>query len=125
MLRSSAGQKTRLSPLLVCSSRKLLALHRTSVLRHDELGQEMLINLLLRNYLHYNLYDQVSLLQLATSCSYTHQLSKCRNVSRPECIRSGREVLLCWQAEKLRAKAQRPENPRSSQQLCRYSASKF
>ncbi|KAK9786301.1 hypothetical protein WJX73_008975 [Symbiochloris irregularis] len=60
---------------------KLLALHRTAVLRHDELGQEMLINLLLRNYLHYNLYDQ---------------------------------------AEKLRAKAQRPENPRSSQQLCRY-----
>lgn len=36
----------------------LLALHRTAVLRHDEYGQETLLNLLLRNYLHYNLYDQ-------------------------------------------------------------------
>jgi hypothetical protein len=36
----------------------LLALHRTAVLRHDEVGQETLLNLLLRNYLHYNLYDQ-------------------------------------------------------------------
>lgn len=60
---------------------KLLALHRTAVLRHDEYGQETLINLLLRNYLHYSLYDQ---------------------------------------AEKLRAKAQRPETSRSNQQLCRY-----
>ncbi|EFJ52858.1 26S proteasome regulatory complex [Volvox carteri f. nagariensis] len=37
---------------------KLLALHRTAVLRHDAIGQETLMNLLLRNYLHYNLYDQ-------------------------------------------------------------------
>mmetsp|Transcript_13646 Transcript_13646/g.23982 ORF Transcript_13646/g.23982 Transcript_13646/m.23982 type:complete len:500 (-) Transcript_13646:384-1883(-) len=36
----------------------LLALHRTAHLRHDVMGQEMLLNLLLRNYLHYNLYDQ-------------------------------------------------------------------
>ncbi|KAL6751922.1 26S proteasome regulatory subunit [Haematococcus lacustris] len=36
----------------------LLALHRTSTLRHDVIGQETLLNLLLRNYLHYNLYDQ-------------------------------------------------------------------
>ncbi|PNH08316.1 putative 26S proteasome non-ATPase regulatory subunit 3a [Tetrabaena socialis] len=36
----------------------LLALHRTAVLRHDAIGQETLMNLLLRNYLHYNLYDQ-------------------------------------------------------------------
>nr|GMC87419.1 probable 26S proteasome non-ATPase regulatory subunit 3 [Ipomoea batatas] len=36
----------------------LLALHRIATLRHDELGQETLLNLLLRNYLHYNLYDQ-------------------------------------------------------------------
>ena len=34
---------------------------RTSTLHHDEEGQAVLINLLLRNYLHYNLYDQVSL----------------------------------------------------------------
>ena len=40
-----------------CST--LLALHRTAVLRHDEYGQETLLNLLLRSYLHYNLYDQV------------------------------------------------------------------
>jgi hypothetical protein len=37
----------------------LLGLHRTAVLRHDDVGQETLLNLLLRNYLHYNLYDQV------------------------------------------------------------------
>ncbi|WVZ65738.1 hypothetical protein U9M48_015054 [Paspalum notatum var. saurae] len=36
----------------------LLALHRMATLHHDELGQETLLNLLLRNYLHYNLYDQ-------------------------------------------------------------------
>lgn len=36
----------------------LLSLHRTSVLRHDAIGQETLLNLLLRNYLHYSLYDQ-------------------------------------------------------------------
>lgn len=36
----------------------LLALHRTSHLRHDVIGQETLLNLLLRNHLHYNLYDQ-------------------------------------------------------------------
>nr|GMC78336.1 probable 26S proteasome non-ATPase regulatory subunit 3 [Ipomoea batatas] len=35
----------------------LLALHRIATLRHDELGQETLLNLLLRNYLHYNLYS--------------------------------------------------------------------
>ncbi len=37
----------------------LLGLHCTAVLRHDSVGQEVLMNLLLRNYLHYNLYDQV------------------------------------------------------------------
>lgn len=59
----------------------LLGLHRTAVLRHDDVGAETLLNLLLRNYLHYNLYDQ---------------------------------------AEKLRSKAQRPEQSRSSQQYSRY-----
>lgn len=39
--------------------RELLALYQTAVLHHDEPGQETLLNLLLRNYLHYNLYDQV------------------------------------------------------------------
>ncbi|KAI7845011.1 hypothetical protein COHA_001377 [Chlorella ohadii] len=59
----------------------LLGLHRTAVLRHDELGAETLLNLLLRSYLADNLYDQ---------------------------------------AERLRAKAQRPEASRSMQQQCRY-----
>jgi len=31
---------------------------RTATLRHDDDGQSALLNLLLRNYLHYNLYDQ-------------------------------------------------------------------
>ncbi|CAN1771150.1 Probable 26S proteasome non-ATPase regulatory subunit 3 [Linum perenne] len=41
----------------------LLALHRIATLRRDELGQETLLNLLLRNYLHYNLYDQAEKLR--------------------------------------------------------------
>ncbi|GER55229.1 26S proteasome regulatory subunit S3 [Striga asiatica] len=41
----------------------LLSLHRTATLRRDELGQETLLNLLLRNYLHYNLYDQAEKLR--------------------------------------------------------------
>ncbi|KAI4374898.1 hypothetical protein MLD38_012836 [Melastoma candidum] len=41
----------------------LLALHRIATLRHDELGQETLLNLLLRNYLHYSLYDQAEKLR--------------------------------------------------------------
>ena len=36
---------------------RLLSLHATAVLNHDDVGQEVLSNLLLRNYLHYNLYD--------------------------------------------------------------------
>lgn len=44
-------------PAVVCST--LMAAHCTAVLRHDAVGQETLLNLLLRNYLHYNLYDQV------------------------------------------------------------------
>ncbi|CAK4085391.1 unnamed protein product [Aphanomyces euteiches] len=36
----------------------LLVAHRTACLRSDEIGQATLLNLLLRNYLHENLYDQ-------------------------------------------------------------------
>ncbi|KAJ1618137.1 PCI domain-containing protein [Pavlovales sp. CCMP2436] len=36
----------------------LLAAHRTSVLHHNPIGQVVLLNLLLRNYLAFNLYDQ-------------------------------------------------------------------
>lgn len=37
---------------------ELLAAYRTACLRHDAMGQATLLNLLLRNYLHYNLYEQ-------------------------------------------------------------------
>ncbi len=47
-----------LSPALTCARSTLLALHRTSHLRHDVVGQETLLNLLLRNYLHHAEYDQ-------------------------------------------------------------------
>jgi len=36
----------------------LLAFHRTASLRHNDEAQATLLNLLLRNYLKYNLYDQ-------------------------------------------------------------------
>lgn len=41
----------------------LLQLHRTAVLRHDAIGQETLLNLLLRNYLAYKLYNQAEALR--------------------------------------------------------------
>ena len=42
----------------------LLALYRTACVRRDENGQAMLLNLLLRNYLHYNLVEQAQTLAL-------------------------------------------------------------
>ena len=44
----------------------LLDKYRTACLRHDELGQATLINLLLRSYLDANLYEQA--LKLITNC---------------------------------------------------------
>lgn len=41
----------------------LLQLHRAAVLRHDSIGQETLLILLLRNYLAYNLYSQAEALR--------------------------------------------------------------
>ncbi|GMH40864.1 hypothetical protein BSKO_08768 [Bryopsis sp. KO-2023] len=41
----------------------LLTRMQTAVLQHDDFGQETLLNLLLRNYLHYNLYDQAEKLR--------------------------------------------------------------
>lgn len=82
----------------------LLALHRTAVLRHDAIGQETLLNLLLRNYLHNNLYDQV---RRCYQCSTMLQHTRKHTPQR-------------LQAEKLRSKAQRPETTRSNQQACRY-----
>jgi len=45
------GQLSELRP-------ELLAAYRTACLRHDAMGQATLLNLLLRNYLAYNLYEQ-------------------------------------------------------------------
>ncbi|XP_024991313.1 probable 26S proteasome non-ATPase regulatory subunit 3 [Cynara cardunculus var. scolymus] len=68
----------------------LLALHRVATLRHDELGQETLLNLLLRNYLHYNLYDQAEKLRSKAPrfeahsnqqfCRYLFYLGKIRTI---------------------------------------------
>jgi hypothetical protein len=62
---------------LDCS--QLLALHRTATLRHDSLGQETLLNLLLRNHLAFNLYDQV--LRCCMHCTF-HRRSTHRYTSR-------------------------------------------
>ncbi|KAL5201495.1 hypothetical protein ABZP36_035849 [Zizania latifolia] len=68
----------------------LLALHRMATLHHDELGQETLLNLLLRNYLHYNLYDQAEKLRSKAPrfeahsnqqfCRYLFYLGKIRSI---------------------------------------------
>lgn len=52
---SLAAEATGQLPLI---RHKLLGLHATAVLNHDDIGQETLLNLLLHNYLHDNLYDQ-------------------------------------------------------------------
>ncbi|XP_009628274.1 putative 26S proteasome non-ATPase regulatory subunit 3 isoform X2 [Nicotiana tabacum] len=46
----------------------LLALYRTATVRHNKLSQETLLNLLLRNYLHYNLYDQAEKFRSKAHC---------------------------------------------------------
>merc|ERR1719476_1251675 len=46
-----AGRLSELRP-------ELLAAYRTACLRHDTMSQATLLNLLLRNYLAYNLYEQ-------------------------------------------------------------------
>ncbi|CAE6460226.1 unnamed protein product [Rhizoctonia solani] len=50
-----------------CQARLLLAAQRTASLRRDEECQAALINLLLRNYLHYNLYSQADKLVSKTT----------------------------------------------------------
>lgn len=45
----------------------LLGLYRTACLHHDELSQAVLVTLILRNYLHYNLYGQAQILTAKTS----------------------------------------------------------
>ena len=70
---------------------KLLALHQLAVLRHDEYCQETLINLLIRSFLHYNLYEQVRSAALRAQClpGYAAHASCCRRSSSGR-ARSGR-----------------------------------
>ena len=44
----------------------LLKFYRTACVRHDEVGQAVLLNLLLRNFLHYNMVEQARLLSSRT-----------------------------------------------------------
>ena len=46
---------------------ELLAAYRTASLKHDQIGQATLLNLLLRNYLEFNLYEQADTLMRKTS----------------------------------------------------------
>ncbi|KAK4378293.1 hypothetical protein RND71_000155 [Anisodus tanguticus] len=52
----------------------LLAFYRSATVRHNNLSQETLVNLLLRNYLHYNLYDRAE-----KNCSKAHQAEALTN----------------------------------------------
>lgn len=45
----------------------LLALYRTTCVRHDDMGQAVLENLILRNYLEYNLVEQAHTFSLRTT----------------------------------------------------------
>eukprot|EP01128_Nolandella_sp_AFSM9_P004953 TRINITY_DN2337_c0_g1_i1.p1 TRINITY_DN2337_c0_g1~~TRINITY_DN2337_c0_g1_i1.p1 ORF type:complete len:492 (-),score=125.06 TRINITY_DN2337_c0_g1_i1:121-1596(-) len=54
---------------------RLLALLRTATLRHNYEGQIVLLNLLLRNFLHYNLYDQAEKLASKTDFQSQHATS--------------------------------------------------
>jgi 26S proteasome regulatory subunit N3 len=45
----------------------LLALYRTACIHQDEYSQAMLLNLILRNYLYYNLFDQAHTLSLRST----------------------------------------------------------
>lgn len=46
---------------------ELLSAYRTATLKHDQIGQATLLNLLLRNYLEFNLYEQADTLMRKTS----------------------------------------------------------
>lgn len=54
---------------------KLFSLHRTAVLRHNLEGQVSLLNLLLRNFLAYNLYDQANKLVSNVEFKESHAAS--------------------------------------------------
>uniref|UniRef100_A0A6A7FYD6 26S proteasome non-ATPase regulatory subunit 3 isoform X1 n=1 Tax=Hirondellea gigas TaxID=1518452 RepID=A0A6A7FYD6_9CRUS len=50
----------------------LLAAYRTCCLRHDEPGQAVLANLILQNYLHYNLFSQADKFRLNSNFPAQH-----------------------------------------------------
>lgn len=68
----------------------LLTLYRTACVRRDEMSQAVLLNLLLRNYLHYNLVEQAQTLMLRSSfpenvsnnqfCRYLYYLGRVQAV---------------------------------------------
>jgi hypothetical protein len=65
----------------------LLQLQRTATLRHNFDGQVVLLNLLLRNYLHYNLYDQAE--KLASKTEFLESkasTNEVRDTARPFCL---------------------------------------
>ncbi|XP_061966798.1 probable 26S proteasome non-ATPase regulatory subunit 3 [Populus nigra] len=80
----------------------LLHLLTISTLHHDDLGQEALLNLLLRNYLHYNFYDQAEKLRskalrfqshtIQQVCRYLFYLGKIRTIQLK--YKDARESLL-------------------------------
>lgn len=72
---------------------QLLALHRTATLRHNAIGSETLLNLLLRNYLHYNLYDQVRAGSRLRAAGWHLRLC-CLWQCRPPCSNSIVSILL-------------------------------
>lgn len=51
---------------------KLLASYRTCCLRHDEAGQAVLHNLIMQNYLHYNLFTQADKFRLNSNYRAEH-----------------------------------------------------
>eukprot|EP00339_Tiarina_fusa_P001483 CAMPEP_0117035960 /NCGR_PEP_ID=MMETSP0472-20121206/25506_1 /TAXON_ID=693140 ORGANISM="Tiarina fusus, Strain LIS" /NCGR_SAMPLE_ID=MMETSP0472 /ASSEMBLY_ACC=CAM_ASM_000603 /LENGTH=521 /DNA_ID=CAMNT_0004745583 /DNA_START=14 /DNA_END=1579 /DNA_ORIENTATION=- len=55
----------------------LLATYRTASLRHDPVTQATVLNLLLRNYLEYNLYDQAD--KLVSNISESREISSSSN----------------------------------------------
>lgn len=61
--------------LLTHYLRTLLPHLRTATLRHNYEGQVTLLNLLLRNFLHYNLYDQAEKLASKTEFQAQHATS--------------------------------------------------
>jgi 26S proteasome regulatory subunit N3 len=63
---------------MICS--KLLTAYRIATLRHNYDGQTVLLNLLLRNYLHYNLYDQAE--KLVTKTEFKEESASSNQLAR-------------------------------------------